>query len=373
MTTSIGNTNEYDAIVVGARAAGAATAMLLGRAGQRVLLVDRAQYGADTLSTHALMRGAVFQLHRWGVLDEIRAAGTPPVRRTNFHYGRDVIEIAIPSHHGVDALYAPRRTVLDPALVEAARAAGVEVRFGVRVTGLRRDGAGTVTGITAAVADGEEAVAETGIVIGADGATSTIARLVGAKNSYARTDASAYAYGYFPGLARDCYDWHFAPGVMAGAISTNAGLANVLIGLLFRNVLREAAPGIADALEGVAPVGRLRSFPGRPGHLRTAHGPGWALVGDAGYFKDPGTAHGITDALRDAELLVRSLIATGDAAAYESTRDLLSRPFLEVTTDLASYDWDLREVAALHRSLKAATDEEMTLLASLDPRAIAAA
>ena len=109
----------YDAVIVGARAAGAATAMLLARAGLRVLVVDRSRYGADTLSTHALMRGGVLQLHRWGLLDRVVDAGTPPIRHTTFHYATTSI-ITIKPSHGVDALYAPRRTLLDPVLVDAA-------------------------------------------------------------------------------------------------------------------------------------------------------------------------------------------------------------------------------------------------------------
>ena len=136
-----------DVVVVGARAAGAATAMLLARAGLRVVVVDRGRYGADTLSTHALMRGAVVQLHRWGLLDRIIAAGTPPIRRTTFRYANDEIVIPIKPSHGVDALYAPRRTVFDPILVDAAVAAGAEVRYGLTVTGIRRDRRGRVTGV----------------------------------------------------------------------------------------------------------------------------------------------------------------------------------------------------------------------------------
>ena len=76
----------YDVVVVGGRVAGASTAMLLARAGARVALVDRAAYGSDTLSTHGLMRAGVLQLSRWGLLDDVVAAGTPPIRRTLFHY-----------------------------------------------------------------------------------------------------------------------------------------------------------------------------------------------------------------------------------------------------------------------------------------------
>ena len=117
----------YDVIVVGGRAAGAATAMLLARCGLRTLLLDRGTIGSDTLSTHALMRGGVLQLSRWGLLDEIVAARTPPIRRTTFTFGDERVVINIKPAHGVDALYAPRRTLLDRTLVHAAIDAGAEV------------------------------------------------------------------------------------------------------------------------------------------------------------------------------------------------------------------------------------------------------
>src|SRR6187549_3358203 len=113
MTTNPSRFQRYDAIVIGARCAGAATSMLLARRGLRVLAVDRDRYGTDTLSTHALMRGGVLQLHRWGILEELRAAGTPTVRSTSFHYAGDVVDVQIKPHDGIDGLYAPRRTVID--------------------------------------------------------------------------------------------------------------------------------------------------------------------------------------------------------------------------------------------------------------------
>src|SRR5262245_43965232 len=137
----------YDVAIVGARAAGAATAYLLARHGLDVLVVDRARYGADTLSTHALMRGGVLQLSRWSLLDEIIAAGTPPVRLTTFRYANDVVPIKIKPYGGGDALYGRRRTVLDPILVDAAVAAGATVRFGVAVTDVERAADGAVTGL----------------------------------------------------------------------------------------------------------------------------------------------------------------------------------------------------------------------------------
>ncbi|MEM9728531.1 MAG: FAD-dependent oxidoreductase, partial [Myxococcota bacterium] len=131
------NETRYDVVIVGARVAGASTALRLAQAGLRVLVVDKGRYGSDTLSTHALMRPAVLLLHRWGVLDALVAAGTPSVRKTTFWYSDDVsqsvAEVDIKSRHGVDALFAPRRYVLDAALVDAARAAGAEFRFSTRL------------------------------------------------------------------------------------------------------------------------------------------------------------------------------------------------------------------------------------------------
>jgi flavin-dependent dehydrogenase len=139
----------YDAVIVGARCAGAATAMLLARRGLSVLVLERARPGTDTLSTHALMRGGVVQLRRWGLLDRLVEAGTPPVRRTSFHYGDETVTVSVKPAAGVDALYAPRRTLLDRVLVDAAVEAGAEVRFGVDVTGVLRHPDGRVGGVVA--------------------------------------------------------------------------------------------------------------------------------------------------------------------------------------------------------------------------------
>ena len=128
---TLGGAHGYDAIVVGARVAGAATAMLLARRGLRVLMVDRRRPGSDTLSTHALMRGGVLQLSRWGLLDRVIAAGTPAVTQTVLHYGDTSETVAIRPKAGVPSLFAPRRTVLDPILVDAAEEEGVDVRYGV--------------------------------------------------------------------------------------------------------------------------------------------------------------------------------------------------------------------------------------------------
>ena len=144
----------YDALVVGARCAGAATAMLMARQGMRVLVIDRGGYGTDSISTHALMRGGVLQLHRWGILPRLQEAGTPPVRETTFHYGDEATTVVIKPSNGVGALYAPRRTLLDRTLVDAARDAGATVRHGQTLIGLTHRSDGRVCGATVRDADG---------------------------------------------------------------------------------------------------------------------------------------------------------------------------------------------------------------------------
>ena len=141
--------------MVGARVAGASTAMLLARAGARVALVDAAQYDADTVSTHGLMRAGVLQLSRWGLLDRIEAAATPPILRTTFRYpGTEPVRVSIRSSQGVPALYAPRRRLFDRLLVDAAAEAGAELMHRTRVTDLLRDSAGRATGVRVLMADG---------------------------------------------------------------------------------------------------------------------------------------------------------------------------------------------------------------------------
>jgi flavin-dependent dehydrogenase len=375
----------YDALVVGARAAGAATAMLLARAGLRVLVVDRGRYGADTLSTHALMRGAVLQLHRWGLLGRVVDAGTPAVRRTTFHYAGDEVAITIKPSHGIDALYAPRRTVLDPILVDAAVAAGADVRYGVSVSDVRRDRHGRVIGVDARDGSGRRTSISAGIVIGADGLRSTIADRVGAAVQRRGRNSGAVVYGYWSDVDTDGYEWTYTPGYATGLIPTNDGLVCVYAGApsarigrggadRLLDVVRSASQEIADRLAaGSGPMG-VRSFAGAPGELRRAWGPGWALVGDAGYWKDPIGAHGLTDAFRDADLLARAVVssASGNStrdqalADYQAMRDALSIPLMTTADEIGGYRWDDNEIGPLLLRLSSAMAAEVGVLAALD-------
>ena len=373
----------YDAVVVGARAAGAATARLLARSGLSVLLVDRCRYGADTLSTHALMRGGVLQLHRWGLLEQVIAAGTPPVRKATFRYDGQVVDVPIKPSYGVDALYAPRRTVLDPILVDAAEAAGAEVRFGISVAEVDRDGCGRVSGVAGRTREGAEFRAGARIVVGADGFRSTVAARVGAPAERVGTGVGATTYGYWPDLDIAGYEWNFRPDAASGVIPTNDGLTCVFASATARRIgrggpvplleiLGETDSDLAGRLATTAPP-EMRTFTGVRGYLRRSWGPGWALVGDAGYFKDPLSAHGLTDALRDADLLARAVVSVlRDGAeerealsAYQANRDALSGAMFDVIDEIAGHRWTDAEIGGLLMRLNAAMSDEVDALAEL--------
>jgi flavin-dependent dehydrogenase len=370
----------FDVVVVGARVAGAATALLLARQGLRVVVVDRARRGDDTSSTHAFMRGGTALLHRWGLLDRVVAAGTPAIRQTRFSYPHESSTVSIKPAAGVDALYAPRRTVLDPILVDAATAAGADVRFGVAVTDLTRDADGRVTGVVGRDRSGAVVEVAAGLVVGADGRDSLVARRAGARTVRMGTSASAFVYGYWPGLPTVGYEWYYRPGGTAGLIPTNDGQVCVFAGVpaqrfadelrgdlagLYRRVLKEVTGGAGGRLSAEPPR-RLRAFPGRPGFSRQAWGPGWALVGDAGYYVDPLSTHGMTDALRDAQLLAWATAAARDGepeaaayADYQRHRDAITEPMFAIIDQICSYAWDGPGIRRLLLRVSSAMSDEV--------------
>lgn len=372
----------YDVIVVGGRAAGGATAMLLARRGLKVLVVEQGARGADTLSTLALMRGGVVQLSRWGVLDAIRSSGTPRISTTTFHYADEAVALQIKPRDGADGLYAPRRTVLDPLLAGMAAAQGADIAYRHRLVDLTRDPHGRVDGV---VIVGEDRVALTvgaELVIGADGYHSAVARHVGARPYVTGRHATSVIYTLVRGLSNDGYHWHFVDGAAAGQIPTTGGDVLVFVSIpreRFMRDLRHDLPGSFHAvLKAVSPAlavsvapdacGPFRGFAGYAGIMRQAWGRGWALVGDAGYYKDPLTAHGITDALRDAELLARAVDRGTDEAfaGYQAQRDDLSMRLFQITDAVASFAWHLPELQALHTEMSEEMSREARFLRDLD-------
>jgi flavin-dependent dehydrogenase len=296
---------------------------------------------------------------------------------------------------GVDALYAPRRTVLDPILVRAAVDAGADVHHRTAVTDLLWRN-GRVAGVRATTDHGRAVELYAQLVIGADGIRSTVARRLDAPFTRVGRYASAVTYGYWSDLQLDGYEWVFERDACSGVIPTNDGQACVFASAppvtvgrggrqRLEDIVAVGAPELADRLRRATPPRGTRTWSGHHGFLRRSSGPGWALVGDAGYFKDPISAHGLTDALRDAELLARAVIGSGiqpgtdrdidlggngstldDAVAeYEATRDRLSIPLFDVTDQIASHRWNHAEVSVLLLQLSAAMTDEVEMLASL--------
>jgi 2-polyprenyl-6-methoxyphenol hydroxylase-like FAD-dependent oxidoreductase len=378
-------------IVVGARCAGAATAMLLARQGHDVLVVDRASFPSDTLSTHALARGGVVQLARWGLLDTALASGAPPIQLVTFGFADGgSVRRTIRARAGVDFLLAPRRQILDTIVLAAATAAGARFAGGVGVTEVVADGTGRVAGVRVRDARGRKRTMPARFVVGADGVRSRVARAVGAPVVDDRGPGPRTHYAYVAGLDADGFEFHVAPGAFAGVFPTHAGEANVWIidpadapapsgagadrvgSFLAR--LAQASPALARRVRDARITSPVRSASGLPNHVRQAAGPGWALVGDAGYHRDPITGHGITDAFRDAELLagelgraLRGEVAEGDAlAAYGRARDRALAPILDITCRLAGFP-PPAEFTGLQRELSDLLDAEANWLAARPP------
>jgi 2-polyprenyl-6-methoxyphenol hydroxylase-like FAD-dependent oxidoreductase len=307
------------------------------------------------------------------------------VRTTTFRYADEEVRITIKPSHGVDALYAPRRTVLDPILVDAARAAGASFEYGTRITDVSRDRHGRVDGVEGRDSRGRAVRRAARWVVGADGLRSVVADAVGATTERRGTGTTAVVYGYWSGLANDGFQWVFRPDACAGLIPTNDDQTCVFaastpsrIGRGGMNVLHEVvragAPDLDDRLASATSPRGVRTFGGAGGYMRVPWGPGWALVGDAAHWKDPIGAHGLTDALRDAEILARAVIAIATGSATESealddyhrTRNRLSLPLFDVVDTIAAMRWSDAEIPGLLLQLSAVMSDEVELVAGLD-------
>ncbi|TCC46503.1 NAD(P)/FAD-dependent oxidoreductase [Kribbella capetownensis] len=382
----------YDVVVVGARCAGAATAMLLARMGHDVVMVDKARLPSDTLSTHGLIRGGVVQLSRWGLLDRVLASGAPAVTHVTFDIEGEPKTRRIKERAGVDMLVAPRRRVLDSLLADAAVEAGAGLRTGVTVTGLQRSDHGRVTGIVGHSANGDRVELPARIVVGADGRQSRLAGYAGAETLERFISPCAVFYTYVTGLAPDTYQFHIAPDTFAGVFPTHDGQACVWLirptdllepirtagsgrSAAFVEQLELLVPNLGRQVRAGRIAARLRGIANLPNFRRQAHGPGWALVGDAGYHRDPITGHGITDAFRDAELLADAIgnglrdasVEPAAMAAYQNTRDAMAREVFDLTRALTAFPPPQRFVE-LQIELSEALEQEADRLASFPDR-----
>jgi flavin-dependent dehydrogenase len=362
----------YDAIIVGARVAGSPTAMLLARKGYRVLVVDQATFPSDTISTHHIHRAGLATANRWGLLPRLIKTRGPRIRHWTFDLGPFALSGNPLPSGDIDFDLCPRRTVLDKTLLDAAAEAGAEVREGFAVSGVLTDG-DRVCGIEGQTAGGTRVTEQAHIVVGADGRRSRIARLVDAPMYDARPSLTFGYYSYWTDIDMRGVELYPREGCGVVAELTNDGVVYVAIGwdrARFDSVRADLEPAFWRTLEACAPglaermrqSERIAPFKGAdfPFFFRRPYGPGWALVGDAGYHRDAITGQGITDAFRDADLLA-SAIDAGFAgrqpmqaalAEYEQTRNAAVRPMYEFTYKLAKLEAPTPEEQHLFGALR---------------------
>ena len=381
----------YDAIVVGARCAGAPTAMLLARRGYRVLLVDRATFPSDTVSTHVLWPHGAEVLEHWGLLDRLAATGCPPVaRRMLFDVGPIALRGGVMTANAGRGGFCPRRTVFDKILVDAAVEAGVELRDAFTVEGLIWAD-GQAAGIRGRSRAGTPVEERASIVVGADGVWSSVARSAAAPEYDVRPPLATFYYSYYSGFAADDLEQYVRDFTGAACFPTHDGLTlmaavwpSARFGEIRSDVeghvsrLHASIPAIAERMPGARREERWAGTAGIPNYFRKPYGPGWALVGDAGYSKDPLTAQGISDALLDAENLACALDAgfSGSMpmnqalAGYHARRDTRVKAMYDFTCELAKLEPappHMRQLFAALRGNQAATDEFFSALTGSTP------
>jgi flavin-dependent dehydrogenase len=380
----------YDAIVIGARCAGSPIAMLLARKGYHVLLVDRTTFPSDTVSTHVVHPMAAAALKRWELLERVVATGCPAIHTYTFDFGPFTIE-GSPGTAASPVGYCPRRIVLDAILVAAAAEAGAEVREGFAVDEvLIRDG--RAIGIRGSSRGGRSVTEHARIMIGADGRNSVVAQAVSAALYNERPALLAIYYGYWSGLPmHGRFETTIRPHRGFAAAETNDGLTMIVGGWPqseFAEIKRDL-DGAFEQLIELSPAFAERARAGKretrlagaitPNFFRKPFGPGWALVGDAGYLKDPVTAQGILDSFRDAERCAQAVDEalsgrrpySAAMSDYQSDRDSAALPMYDFTYMLAALEPpppDLqRLLAAVHGNRKAMDAFAQTNAGTMSP------
>ncbi|HEX6228929.1 MAG TPA: NAD(P)/FAD-dependent oxidoreductase [Solirubrobacterales bacterium] len=370
-----GSDDRFDVVIVGARCAGSPLATMLAGRGLRVCLLDRSEFPSDTLSTHVIQPCGVSILRRLGLLDGVIAAGA--VTLTQFTLVNEDVRVEArvdPKDLGAPAICI-RRVSFDHLLVEAAASAGAEVRAGTAVTGLLTE-AGRVAGV-----ETTEGSIRASLVVGADGRSSTVAGLVGAAEYYVMPPHRLFSWAYFEGAADTGGNLRLGQkGELAFlATPTDAGLflAGPCPFMEARDTFladREGEfmaglrrwPELAEIVAGAKRVGPIRVAANWHGYLREAVGPGWALVGDAGHFKDPTPAQGISDAFRQASRLADAVEAgLGGGASIDAElgrwwqwRDRDAYAMFQLATDMGAPSSPLLGLEVLR---EIADDEEATL------------
>ena len=349
--------SQYDAIVIGARCAGSPIAMLLARQGHKVLLVDKATFPSDTISTHLIHPTGMSHLRQWGLAERVIATNCPPIHTYAFDFGPVTIT-GSPGTKDEPYSYAPRRTVLDKILVDAAAEAGAEIREAFTVEEILVED-GTVVGIRGHQRGGETVTERARIVIGADGRHSMVARTMKAEQYNERPELESSYYTYYSGVPMNGRFETYIRGPRAfAAWSTNDDLTLVVGGWPYREFeenKKDVEGNFMKMLDRVPEFAkRIRAGKREerwygaavPNFFRKPFGPGWALAGDAGYNKDFITAMGISDAFSDADRgasaihswLEGSRQLDDSMGEYQKTRDAHVMPTFELTCQIAALE-----------------------------------
>lgn len=369
----------YDAIVIGARCAGSATAMLLARKGYDVLLLDRATFPSDIPQGHFIHRHGPRRLARWGLLDRIVATGCPPVTSWTIDQGDFPLTGEDLAVDGIALGYGPRRSALDAVLVEAAVAAGAELREGFVVDDFVVDGE-TVRGVRGHSRGKSSEVSELArVTIGADGRNSRLAKHVRTPAYEVVPALTCWYFGYWSDVPSHGLEVYVRRNRVIFAFPTNDGLFAVFVAWPSGELPRvrsdieahfmavvDHVPALTERVRSGRREERFRGIGDVPNFLRKPYGAGWALVGDAGCHKDPYLALGICDAFRDAELLAEALdegfarrvpldVALAD---YERRRNGETLPDYRRNLQAARFEPLPADVADLRRAVRG--DQEAT-------------
>jgi flavin-dependent dehydrogenase len=357
----------HDVIVVGARCAGAATAMLLARRGLDVLLVDRARLPSEIRHGHFIHRHGPRRLSDWGLLDRVLATGCPAVTSIVTDFGDFPLEGDDLSMDGIPVGLGPRRRDLDAVLADAAVEAGAELRDGYAVRDLVFED-DRVVGVQSD--DGAERAR---FVVGADGRGSGVARRVQAPEHEVVPTLTCWYFSYWSSVSGDALEIYDRNRRVVFAFPTNDGLFAVFCAWPIEELdsvrgetetaILEALDGCPDLAERVRAGNREERIYGAvqlPNFLRKPYGPGWALVGDAGCHKDPYRALGVCDAFRDAELLAGALAevvgGTGAEeellAGYERARNDATLPDYQANIRQAHLEPAPQELLGLRAAVR---------------------
>jgi 2-polyprenyl-6-methoxyphenol hydroxylase-like FAD-dependent oxidoreductase len=348
--------------------------MLLARRGYRVLLIDRQTFPSDmTMSTHFIHQRGIACLSRWGLRDQILAAECRPVSHFNIDIGPFTLSGSAPTVDAETSAFAPRRLILDETLVRAAVSSGADLQEGCRVDSLLTEN-GLVSGVKGVTPNGSAFSEKARIVVGADGPSSRVAAEVQAAEYNSKPALQGTAWTYWNDVPLEAIELHLREyeAIYAFPSSNNSTLiganwsierfrtARRDIETSYFDLLRRAAPELAERVEHARRADERMYLGSTRNFFRKACGPGWVLLGDAHYKKDPCTAQGITDAFCDAEVLAdvidHALRGEGDLLQaledYERGRVAWATPFYELTCQMATFAPPAPEMLAIYTALR---------------------